>query len=146
MLSPSSIDTCLSNGNVKLMMIAKWKKVSKSHSRQVFLTFCQQDLFCYQPEQWWHRYLSLYEHPQSTWRCSRMTAYLYIRKPKKDETLHKICEKLKNSSSVYDSSCTYEYHKSLTCNIIDNNSNRWISDITWYQTSKSLLSCSIPAL
>ena len=27
-----------------------------------------------------HRYLSLYEHPQSTWRCSRMMAYLYIEK------------------------------------------------------------------
>lgn len=53
---------------------------------RLFLTFCQRDLFCYPPEQLSHRYLFLYEHPQSTLRCSRMTAYLYIEKKRKTKT------------------------------------------------------------
>ena len=125
------------------------------------LTSCQRDLFCCPPEQLWHRYLSLYEHPQPTSRCSRMTACLYIEKLRLYKPfLHNLSElwfiQRKDVYNRYCRSCVDRRQKktlivklkssqrSLTSNIIDNDSNRGISDITWYQTSKPFLPGSIP--
>jgi hypothetical protein len=39
---------------------------------------------------------------------------------------------------------SYKFFEQLTGYIINDNCNRWVPDVAWNKTPKSLLSCSIP--
>lgn len=164
LLSPSSIDTCLSNGNVKL--IAEWQKlpcklirsrssvlvplvneiclVTHENNDDIATSLCTNILNPLGGVQEWLPICTL----------KKISRRLYIHSCKIFwGTGSFLCVRLwffnkgciyRRTSNKFKGKAERFFTEGLTCNIIDNNSNRRISDITRYQTSKPLLSSSIP--
>lgn len=136
LLSPSSIETCLLN-HQEQPYLKKFNQIDEAIFR-ICLGLASLSLFYLL----WTRSVLLPTRAMMTWLpLSARTSSIHL------EVLINDClsASLQELLSTEDRTRQVSWSKSYTCYVIDNDSNRRISDITWYQAFESLLSSRVPA-